>query len=218
MIGPGSSENRTRYIVSSVVLASIFQATTTHLRPATIRGLPWGAPCRGSGETTRRVGRKRTPAQTNVHHCSGKAHAAPRRCESGGKGSWFGGADPECRPNNANCKCKRVGDPFTARRTVHPVRLIHHRDDPTSTANRLVSDDLLHFESSKRSRNVVLSDVVRGGFHGEIVGTYWVNPAGNTSACRHSSEGWHRACSVVPKRTGEHPRRACRRVDPSIGA
>ena len=127
----------------------------------------------------------------------------------------FGGVDSECRPSSTIYRGKRVGDPFTARRTVHPVRLIHHRDDPTSTANRLVSDDLLHFESSKRSRNVVLSDVVRGGFHGEIVGTYWVNPAGNTSACRHSSEGWHRACSVVPKRAGEHPRRACRRVDPN---
>ena len=52
---------------------------------------------------------------------------------------------------------------------TRPVRLAHNRDDPTSTANRLVSRDLLHFESSKRSRNVVLSNVVRGGFLGGIV-------------------------------------------------
>ena len=45
-------------------------------------------------------------------------------------------------------------------RENRPARLVHH-DDPTSTANRLVSGDLLHFES--------LSDVVRGGFLGEIV-------------------------------------------------
>ena len=49
------------------------------------------------------------------------------------------------------------------------MRLVHHRDDPTLTANRLVSGDLLHFESLKGSRNVVLSDVVRGGFLGEVV-------------------------------------------------
>ena len=39
-------------------------------------------------------------------------------------------------------------------RETCPVRLVHHRHDPTSTANRLVSGDLLHFESLKRSRNV----------------------------------------------------------------
>ena len=33
-----------------------------------------------------------------------------------------------------------------------------------------MSGDVLHFESLKRSRDVVLSDVVRGGFLGEIVG------------------------------------------------
>ena len=54
-------------------------------------------------------------------------------------------------------------------RETRPVRLVHHRDDPTSTANRLVSGDLLHLESLKRSQDVVLSDVVRGGFLGEIV-------------------------------------------------
>ena len=49
------------------------------------------------------------------------------------------------------------------------MRLIQHRDDLTSTANRLASGDLLHFESLKRSRNVVLGNVVRGIFLGEIV-------------------------------------------------
>ena len=60
--------------------------------------------------------------------------------------------------------------PFPERsREARPVRIVHHRDDPTSTANRLVSSDFLQFESLKRSRNVVLSDAVRGGFLGEIV-------------------------------------------------
>ena len=49
-------------------------------------------------------------------------------------------------------------------RETRPVRLVHHPDDPTSTANRLVSGDLLYFESLKRSRNIVLSDGVRVGF------------------------------------------------------
>ena len=54
-------------------------------------------------------------------------------------------------------------------REARPVRLVHHRDDPTSTANRLVSGDLLHFKSLKRSRNVVLSDMVPRGLLGEVV-------------------------------------------------
>ena len=53
---------------------------------------------------------------------------------------------------------------------IDPVRLVQHRDELTSTtASRLVSGNLLQFESLKRSRNGVLSDVVRGGFPGEIV-------------------------------------------------
>ena len=52
-------------------------------------------------------------------------------------------------------------------RETRPARLVHHRDDPTSTTNGLVSGDFLHLESSKRSRNVVFSDAVRGG--GSIV-------------------------------------------------
>ena len=50
-------------------------------------------------------------------------------------------------------------------RETRPVRLVHHRDDLTSTTNRLVSGDLFYFESY---RNVVLSNVVLGGFLGEI--------------------------------------------------
>ena len=61
--------------------------------------------------------------------------------------------------------------PLTGRsRETRPVLLVHHGDVPTSTANRLVSGDLLDFESLKRSRNVVLSDVVRVEFLGNVVG------------------------------------------------
>ena len=55
-------------------------------------------------------------------------------------------------------------------REARPMRPVHHRDDPTLTANRLVSGDLVHFESFKRGRNVVLSDVVWRGVLGGIVG------------------------------------------------
>ena len=54
-------------------------------------------------------------------------------------------------------------------RATRPVRLVHHRDDPTSTANQVMPGDLLHFEPLKRSRNVVVSDVERGGFLGQII-------------------------------------------------
>ena len=104
-------------------------------------------------------------------------------------------------------------------RETRPVRLVHHRDDPTSTANRLVSDDLLHFEVLKRSRTIVVSDVVQGGFLREIVEDELRLPRWqNTLACRHGREDWHRACSVVPKRASEHPPRTCRRVDRHMGA
>ena len=49
-------------------------------------------------------------------------------------------------------------------RETRPVRLVHHRDNPTSTASRLVSGDLLTLDSLKRSQNAVLSDVVEGDF------------------------------------------------------
>ena len=44
----------------------------------------------------------------------------------------------------------------------------HHRDGATSTSNRLVYGNLLHSASLKRSRNVVLGDVVRGGLLGVV--------------------------------------------------
>ena len=56
------------------------------------------------------------------------------------------------------------------------MRFVHHHDDFTATANRLVSGDLLHFEALKRSRNVVLSDVVRGEFLEKLLSTYLCQP------------------------------------------
>ena len=100
-------------------------------------------------------------------------------------------------------------------RETRPVHLVHRRDDASSTTNRLVSGDLLHFESLKRSGNAVLSKGYGGDFLENLLSTYFVSPAGiyfGMSPCGRG--GWHRACSVVPKRAGEHPRRACRRVDP----
>ena len=38
-------------------------------------------------------------------------------------------------------------------RETRLVRLVHHSDDPTSIANRLVSGDLFDFESLEKSRN-----------------------------------------------------------------
>ena len=41
-----------------------------------------------------------------------------------------------------------------------------------------MNGDLLHFESFKGRRNVVLSDVVRRGFLEKVLSTYRVSPAG----------------------------------------
>ena len=79
-------------------------------------------------------------------------------------------------------------------RETRPVRLVHHRDDPTSAANRFVSGDLFHSESLKRSGNVVLSAVVRGGISWRNCGAHIASTLlANSSACRHGRGGWHRA-------------------------
>ena len=177
MIGPGSSKNRTGCIPSSVVLALIFQATTTHRRPCTKRELPWGAPYCGSGGVTPRVGHMRIPALENVPRCSGGAHAVPtnpdaHQSASGGKGGRFGGACPECGPNNAEGGSGRGENQFPAPRMVQRVYLmrpVEHRDVATSFPDRLVSCDLLHLESVEGSRNAVLSDVIRRALLGKIV-------------------------------------------------
>ena len=100
---------------------------------------------------------------------------------------------------------------------VHCISYIHHRDDPSSTPNRLVSRTLLHFESLKKSRNVVLGDVVRGEFPGDVVEHILRQPDGKYFGV-DGCEGWHRACSVEPTRAGEHQRRAYRKAGSSTGA
>lgn len=86
----------------------------------------------------------------------------------------------------------KVDLPFPGRsRESRLVRLVHHTGDPTSTTNRLVSGDILHFGSLNGSRNIVLGDVVRKGVLGEVV-------EHNTSACSHGCGGWHRASVLYP--------------------
>ena len=92
-----------------------------------------------------------------------------------------------------------------------PVRLVHHRDDATSTSNRLVSGSRFHFEWLMGGRSVVLGDVARGGFLGEVV--KHVLRQARRQILRHVATvvgGWHRACSVVLIRAGELQRRAYR--------
>ena len=79
------------------------------------------APCRGSGEANPRVGRKRNPATKNARRFSKEAHAVPCPCASGGKGGWFGGAGPECRPKNTQYGCNRVGGSYPGPTTVRRV-------------------------------------------------------------------------------------------------
>ena len=107
-----------------------------------------------------------------ARRCSEKIPVVRHQFASGGTGGWVGGADSECRPEAQYLVAKKldVHFPLPVRSgKTRPVRLVHHRDDPTSTANRWVSGGLLQFESLKRSRNVVLGNVVRGGFLGEVV-------------------------------------------------
>ena len=63
----------------------LFQTTTSHCRPCTKSGLPWGAPCRGSSGATPRVGFKRSPVPKNAPCGSGRAYGAPHQSASGGE-------------------------------------------------------------------------------------------------------------------------------------
>lgn len=132
-------------------------------------------------------------------------------------GRFDGAKDSECRPSSAKSCGEKAGGlfpvPTTRPREFRPMRFVRRRRDPSSTADRLVPGDLLRFESLKRGRNIVLlSDVVRcmGDFLEKLLSAYRVNSTGtNISACRHAGRrGWpHRACSVVPKRSGDYPPR-----------
>ena len=90
------------------------------------------------------------------------------------------------------------------------MRLAYHHGDPTSTANRLVSGDFLHFESLKRSRNAVLRDVVQGGGRGEVIKHTLRQP--RWQMLRHI------ATVVVDTRVAALYAPACRKVDPNIEA
>ena len=107
--------------------------------------------------------------------CSANSHPA---MQAVGLAVLIRSADPVAQYLVA--KMLEVHFPLPGRsRETRPVHLVHHRDEPTSTANRLVSGDLLHFESLKRNRNVVLSDVVRGNSLERLLSTFYVYPAGN---------------------------------------
>ena len=67
------------------------------------------------------VGHMRSLALENVPRCSGSADAVPHLSASDGKGGWFGGAGPECWPNNATCGIGIGEDPFPAPRMVRRV-------------------------------------------------------------------------------------------------
>ena len=59
-------------------------------------------------------------------------------------------------------------------RETRPVRFVHHRYDPISTANRLVPGDFLHFKSLKRGPNVVSLTWCGGAFLEKGLSTYCV--------------------------------------------
>ena len=114
------------------------------------------------------AGRQKTLAATprELPLCSASSHPA---VQTVGLAALVRSAG--CVAQNMVARELEVHFPLPGRsRESRPVRLVHHRDDLTSSANRLVSGDLLHFESlKKRRRNIVLSDVARGGFLGEVV-------------------------------------------------
>ena len=65
----------------------------------------------------------------------------PPRSAFGGRGGWFGGAGPTCRPNDAICGFEGVGDLFLTPalfRESQPMRLVYHRDDATAGHGRVV--------------------------------------------------------------------------------
>ena len=96
----------------------------------------------------------------------------PPRAAFGGRGGWFGGAGPACRPITQNVRAGEVEVhfPLPGRfRESRPMRLVQHRDHATSPPDRLMAGDLLHFQQLEGALNIVLSDVVRRGLLGKII-------------------------------------------------
>ena len=98
-----------------------------------------------------------------------------------------------------------------------PVRLVHYRNDTTSTSNRLVPGNRFNFESLKSSRNVALGYLVGGEFLGEVAEHVLRQPrwhllrhvttamgAGSTCAGKHQ----RRAYRKEYQNTGARPKRA----------
>ena len=161
----------------------IFPSHHTLRRPYTKGELRWKAPGRCSDEAIPRAGRSCSRTSYNARHYSENVLVVRCQCASGGTGGCFGGAGSTYRPSSTNHGTREleVSFPFPGRsRELRPVRLVYHLNYTTSTSSRLVSGDLLHFESVKRSRNVVLSYVVRERFRGGVVQHVFRN-----SACKY---------------------------------
>ena len=169
MIGPGSSKKRTKYIPSVVVLALpkppqtvvalVPKVGSVGKHRSAVAAKPFCA--RNAAVTGRQVTFAITPRKFPL--CSTNSHPAVQTfilavlVRSAGLVSQYLVAE-KLEVHFLLPGRSRETRPVQTR----PVRLVRHRDDPTSTANRSVSSDLLQIESLKRSRNIVLSDVVRG--------------------------------------------------------
>ena len=114
-----------------------FQATTNRRRPRIKSGLRREAPWRCSGGANLRVERSRNRKSGNARHYPEKVPVAQHQFASGSTDGlamliWSAGL---AAPNLVE-KELEVHFPFPGRpRDICLVRLVHHRDDSTSTVN-----------------------------------------------------------------------------------
>ena len=112
-----------------------------------IRDSLWGAPCRDSGKATPHVGRSVARRQNVFAVVPGKLTLgrANRRpaVKMVGLAVLVRSAGPITQ--NVGAGGVKVHFPLPGRfGESHPMRLVQHRDDATSSPHRLVSGDLLH--------------------------------------------------------------------------
>ena len=91
-----------------------------------------------------------------------------------------------------------------------PMRFVLHCDDANPAPDRLMADDLLHFQTLERGRHVVLSDVVRRGLLGNMLSTYCVSPAGRYQGMSPLSWGLVQGLqrSIATRRRASEPGRS----------
>ena len=156
LIGPGSSKKRTKYTPFVVALALILPSVQ---KPSLHRGAVAAERFCARNAAVAVCQESLAIARRTFPLCSTNSHPAVQAI---GLALLIRSARTVTQYLVAKKLEVHFPVPGRSRKTL-PVRLGHHRDDPTSTAMRLAYGDRFHFEPLKRNRNLALVTWYGGG-------------------------------------------------------